>query len=142
MSGHYKYSKTEFINFVLADLDSVSATPESAREYLANEGIDVNRVLEEGRKRIRKVQLKLEALRTRSEMLSLESVKEKAIAWVDKLMAKKNFSFAEFITTEDLALQNRNIEGFTQDDIRNTLVHYYTLKFFEQKQQPDGSHEG
>lgn len=143
MSGQSKYTKTEFINFVLTELESISSTPQDATEYLKSEGLDVEEILEEGRKRLSKIRLNIEAGRTRAEMLSMEAVKDEAMKWVDKLMSSHGFSFADFIKTENLALQNRNIEGFTKDDIKNTLVQYFTLKFFEEQgKNSDGSHQG
>src|SRR5258706_8879164 len=113
MSGQSRYSKTDFINFVLADLDSISSSAVDAKEYLASEGLDVNELLEKGRKRIARFRLKIDANQTRSEMLSMDALKVKAMEWVEKIMGSREFSFAEFIRTENLALQNRNIEGFT-----------------------------
>lgn len=142
MSGQSTYGKSEFIKFVLADLESISSTADDAKQYLASEGLNVEEILGEGRRRLSKIRLKLEASHTRAEMLSMESVKQEAMKWVDKLMGSRGFSFTDFVRTENLALQNRNIEGFTRDDIKNTLVQYFTLKFFEEQgKHSDDSHQ-
>ena len=53
--------------------------------------------------------------------------------FVEKLLSNSNFSFLEFARSENLVLQNRNLENLTPADIKKTLIKYYTLKFIEEK---------
>lgn len=66
-------------------------------------------------------------------MSSTAAIKQKAMEWVEKLLNDVNFSFPQFVKTENLVLQNRNLEKLTKDDIKSTLTQYYYLKFMEQE---------
>jgi hypothetical protein len=132
MSENSKKAKIDFIRAILTHADSVSANSEAAGQYLLSEGLNVEAIKEEGLKRIKKLRLRIEADKTRSEMESSERHKQKAIEWVNDLLSDINFSFSEFIKKEKLVLQNRNLESLTEEDIRNTLIQYYTLKFLDE----------
>lgn len=131
MSEKPKYTKADFIKFVLSTIEHDTSDKEKAREYLSSQGLDVDSIIKEGLKRIRKVQLKIEADKTRQEMLSADLVKQKAIEWVESLMSKIDFSLPEVVRQESLSVSFRNMETLTKDDIKNILVKHYTLKFLE-----------
>ncbi|MBN8718486.1 MAG: hypothetical protein J0H85_03515 [Sediminibacterium magnilacihabitans] len=74
-----------------------------------------------------------DAKRTEHEMQAAESVKSKAIEWVDNLLANINFSLPELVQKEELSMSFRNVENLSQDDIRNILIRHFTLKFMNQQ---------
>lgn len=132
MSENSKKAKSEFIRTILSHSDSVSADGEAAGQYLSSEGLNAETIKKEGLKRIKKLQLKIEADRTRQEMEDSVQHKQKAIDWVNNLLKDVNFHFSDFVKKENLILQNRNLESLTEEDIRNTLIQYYTLKFLDE----------
>jgi hypothetical protein len=132
MSENSKKAKTDFIRTILTHADSVSSNSEAAGQYLSSEGLNTEAIKNEGLKRIKKLKLQVEADKTRREMEASEQHKQKAIEWVNNLLKDINFSFSDFVKKENLVLQNRNLESLTEDDIRNTLIQYYTLKFLDE----------
>jgi hypothetical protein len=132
MSENSKKAKSEFIRAILSHSDSVSANSEAAGQYLSSEGLNAEAIKNEGLKRIKKLQLKIDADKTRQEMEDSVEHKQKAIDWVNNLLKDINFSFSDFVKKENLILQNRNLESLTEEDIRNTLIQYYTLKFLDE----------
>jgi len=131
MSKYSRYGKESFIRFVLLTLDPIGESAHTAREYLKAEGLDAESIASEGAKRIRKIKLRIQAQQTRKEMIDAGSVKRKAVQWVDRLLADRDFSFPDFIDEEQLSLQNRNLESLSEEDMRNTLIQYFTLKFMD-----------
>ncbi len=100
---------------------------------LQNEGFDFERATHNTVNAIKKLQLKIEAQLTESEMQASKNLANRAVEFVEKLLSNSNFSFLEFARSENLVLQNRNLENLTPADIKKTLIKYYTLKFIEEK---------
>lgn len=134
-----QYNKESLIRLIMVGLDSVSSDKESAKSYLSEHGLDANEVISEGLQRIRKVKLQIEASKTKNEMLSNESLRRRAIEKAKELLGNTEFSFAAFVKANKLAIQNRNIESFTKEDIENTLNQYFYLKYLEERQDKDSS---
>lgn len=126
-----KYSKDDFIRFVLSTAHSDSDDALKARELLASEGVDVDAVVSSGLKRIRKIRLQIQAEQTKNEMLSADLLKQKATQWVEDLMSKIDFSFMELAKQESLTVNFSSLENLTTEDIKNILIKHYTLKFLE-----------
>ena len=116
----------------MSSLDSVSSDKEDANSYLSEQGLDSNEIISEGLQRIRKIQLRIEASKTKNEMESTEFFKNIAIEKVKELLNNTDFTFPSFIKANKLAIQNRNIESFTKEDIENTLIQYYYLKYLKE----------
>lgn len=133
MSDKSTYSKDDFIKFVLATIQHESESANSSREFLASEGLNPDSIVSEGLKRIKRLQLKIEAEKTKNEMASAGMLKQKASEWVEKLLSKPDFSFSELIREESLTLSFRNVESLSKEDIKNILVKHYTLKFLEEQ---------
>ena len=133
MSNNSKYTKADFIRFTMSILDSVSSDKENAKEYLSSEGLNVESIVSEGIKKIRKIQLKIDANKTRKEMIATESLKNKVVDWVEKLLMEPSFSFNEFIKSEQILLNFRNLESLTVDDKKDIMVKHYTIKFLEEE---------
>jgi hypothetical protein len=139
MSNDPKNGKTEFIRLVLASIEGESQNKEQAKEYLTSQGIKPDMVVSEGLKRIKKMQLQIEANKTRQEMLSSESMKEKALAWVNNILGKMDFSLPDLVRNENLSMSFRNVETLSKEDIKNILVKHFTLKFIdEEKKRSNG----
>lgn len=138
MSENSKKAKTDFIRLILSHADSVSSDGKAAGQYLSSEGLNVEAIKKEGMKRLKKLQLQIEADKTRQEMKSSAGFNDKAIEFVNNLLKDINFSFPDFVRKENLVLQNRNLESFTKEDIKNTLVQYYTLKFLDENNDGQG----
>jgi hypothetical protein len=127
-------NKTDFIKLVMSTIEHDSSEKEKAKEYLSAQGVNVDRVVSEGLKRIKKMQLQIEAEKTKLEMTAAEEVKQKATEWVDDLLSKIDFSLPELVKQEELTMSFRNVESLSKEDIKNILVKHFTLKFLgEQK---------
>lgn len=132
MINNLKYKKTDFIRLVIASAEQVSSDEENAKAYLSHEGLDVDLVVNEGMKRLKKLKLNIEADRTKSEMIQAEEAKLKASVWVEELLNKIDFSLSELIKEEELTMNFRNVDKLSKEDIKNILIKHYTLKFLEE----------
>lgn len=133
MSDKPTYSKDDFIKFVLATIQNESENANSSREFLKSEGLNPDSIVSEGLKRIKRLQLKIEAEKTKDEMAIAGMLKQKASEWVEKLLSKPDFSFPELSREESLTLSFRNVESLSKEDIKNILIKHYTLKFLEEQ---------
>ena len=132
-------SGTDFIRFVMSTIEHDSSDKEKAKEYLSSQGLNVDSIVSQGLKRIKKMQLHIEANKTRMEMVSAETLKQKAKEWVDSLLTKIDFSLPALVKKEELSMSFRNVESLNQEDIKNILVKHFTLKFLEeQKKKSNG----
>lgn len=136
MSNNNDYSKAAFFRFVLSSAEYVSGSKERAIDYLKSEGLDTDAIINEGVNRIKRMQMSINASQTRQRMSNTDLIIPKAVEWVDKLLSDINFSFADFVIQEKLVLHNRNLQTFTTEEIRQTLIKYYTLQIIE-KQKGD-----
>lgn len=121
---------------IIASAQEVSQTTEKAIEYLNEEGVPVTFMLAKGLKEIKKIQLEVNAEETRKRMLNLSKYQQKAIDIVEKLLQSPNFTFLNFVTEKKLSLHNRNIEAFSQEDVKNTLINYYILSLSSEDTEP------
>lgn len=125
------YSKEAFIRFVMCSSEFISSDKQHAIEYLEGQGLNVKAIINEGMKKIKKLQLQINAEKNRKEMIQNESVRQKAEEWVDKLLVDVGFSFLDFVKEKKLVLHNRNLQSLTPNDIRKTLVEYFLLEFLQ-----------
>lgn len=137
MSKKTNQSKSDFVNLFLSTAENDSSSKEAAKAFLASEGVNTEKLVSEGLKRIKKMQMLADASRTENEMLAAESVKSKAIEWVDNLLANINFSLPELVQKEELSMSFRNVENLSKDDIRNILIRHFTLKFMTQQKNKE-----
>jgi len=133
MSNNAKYSKADFIRFVMSTIEHESSDKEKAKEYLSAQGLNVDSIVSDGMKRLKLLQLQISAEKTKAEMLLAETAKHKASEWVDGLLSKIDFSLPELIKEEELTLSFRNIEKLSKEDIKKLLVKHFTLKFLEEQ---------
>lgn len=133
MSKKTSQSKSDFVNLFLSTAENDSNSKEAAKAFLASEGVNTEKLVSEGLKKIKKMQMLADANRTEKEMQAAESVKAEATAWVDNLLANINFSLPELVQKEELSMSFRNVENLSKDDIRNILIRHFTLKFMNQQ---------
>lgn len=131
MSSNSKYNKANFVRFVMSTVEHESSDKEKAKEALSAQGVNFDSMLVEGMKRFRRLKLKIEAEKTRTEMVLAETAKQRATEWVDGLFNKSNFSLLDLVREEGLVMSFKNVEKLGNDDIRNILVSHFTLKFME-----------
>jgi len=128
MSKKTNQTKSDFVNLFLSTTENDSSSKEAAKAFLASEGVKTDKLISEGLKRVKKMQMLANASRTENEMQAAETVKAEATAWVDNLLASINFSLPELVQKEELFMSFRNVENLSQDDIRNILIRHFTLK--------------
>ena len=133
MSKKTNQSKSDFVNLFLSTAENDSSSKETAKAFLASEGVNTEKLVSEGLKKIKKMQMLANAKRTEDEMQAAESVKSAAIEWVDNLLANINFSLPELVQKEELSMSFRNVDTLTKDDIRNILIRHFTLKFMNKQ---------
>lgn len=129
MSEKPNQDKAGFIKLVLNSVESDSESKEAARAFLADEGLDPDRIVSDGLKRIKQLQLMISAQQTQAEMNAAENVKQKAIDWVTQLLSRLDISFHELVQREGIQVSFSNVEELSQDDIKNILIKHFTLKF-------------
>jgi hypothetical protein len=133
MSNNSKYNKADFIRFVMSTVEHESSDKEKAKEFLSAQGVDIDSMLSDGMKRLKRLQLQIEAEKTKAEMLSAEEAKKRASEWVDDLLSKIDFSLPDLVREEELTMSFRNIDKLSKDDIKKILVKHFTLKFLEEQ---------
>ena len=141
MSNNTQYTKADFIRFMMSTIEHDSSDKEKAKEYLSAQGLNVDSMVSDGIKRLKRIQMQIQAEKTKAEMQSEESIfiKQKAKEWVENLLSNAKFSLAELIKEEELTMSFRNIEYLSQNDVKNILVKHFILKFREeQKNKSNG----
>jgi len=137
MSNNLKNNKKDFIRFVMSTIEYESSDKEKAKEFLMAEGLNVDSILSDGMKRLKRLQLQVQADNTRTEMEHAKSAEQKASEWVESLLSKIDFSLPKLIKEEELTLSFRNVENLSKDDIKNILVKHFTLKFLEEQEKKE-----
>lgn len=132
MSEKAKYKKSDFIKLLLADSDSVSSDKDSARSFLSSEGINVDAMVDDGLKRIKQMKLEIAAERTKKEMHIVDSLTSQSVSLAEALLNDPGFSFAGYAKKEKMALNFRNFESLSPDDIKEILIKHFTLKLLNE----------
>ncbi|RZK32435.1 MAG: hypothetical protein EOO61_16915 [Hymenobacter sp.] len=113
---------------ILGGIEPVSCNKESSIEYLKEEGLNPESIREEGMRRFKRLQLQMNAAKTKREMVANEKIKQDATDWAERILSDISFSFPVFVKEEKMVLQNRNIESFNKEDIRHTITQYLFMK--------------
>lgn len=137
MSANFNSNKSDFIRFVMSTIDFDSSDNQKSREYMSSQGLNVDAIVSEGLKKIKKMQMKINAEKTKMEMISNEEIKKKAEEWVNNLLNGMEFSLVELVKKEELSLSFRNMDSLTKDDLKDILVKHFTLKFLDSKKKAD-----
>ena len=135
MSNNMKYNKINLVRLTMATIEQDSLNTEKSREYLSSQGLNPDSIISDGLKRIKRIQLQINAEKTRMEMVSIEDFKLKAIKVVENLLSNINFSFTEFVKQEGLAMSFRNMETLGKEDIKELLIKHFTLKLLEDQKK-------
>jgi hypothetical protein len=137
MSEKKQYIKREYIRLLNAELNENSSEKDSALQSLKAEGINTDKLISDGVKRIKRMQLEIAAQKTRIEMKVAEKFREKAIELAKKTFSEISFSIGEFMIREKLAVNFRNFESLSQEDIKELLIKHYTIKLMEENADYD-----
>lgn len=129
MKKEIKKDKKEILALILNTVENDSHSKQAAREFLSSENVGVDNIVSDGLKRIKQMQMRIEAERTKNEMDSSAAYKKQAEEWVDKLLRGVNFSLQEIIEKEELSVSFRNVESLDFEDVKNILIKHFTLKF-------------
>jgi hypothetical protein len=113
---------------ILGGIEPVSCNKKSSIEYLKEEGLNPESIREEGMRRFKRLQLQMNAAKTKREMVANEKIKQDATDWAERILSDISFSFPVFVKEEKMVLQNRNIESFNKEDIRHTITQYLFMK--------------
>jgi len=135
MSDNSKYSKADFVRFIISAIEQDSSDKEKAKENLSEQGINVDSIVSDGLKRLKRLQLQISAEKTKAEMLSSNEAKRMATEWVNSLLDNIDFSLPELVKKEELTMSFRNIEKLSKEDIKNILIKHFTLKFLEEQEK-------
>ena len=113
---------------ILGGIEPISCNKENSIAYLKEEGLNPDSIKEEGLRRLKRLQLQLNAAKTKREMIANEKARQEANEWAERILSDISFSFPAFVKEEKMVLQNRNIESFTKEDIRHTIAQYLFMK--------------
>ena len=136
MKQAVKRNKIEVLSLILNSAENYSHNKESARNFLADENLGVDNIVFEGLKRVKQMQMMIDAEKTQEEMNSAEIYKQQAEQWVDNLLNGIDFSLPQVIEKEQLSVSFRNIESLSIEDVRNILIKHFTLKFMNKGNEP------
>lgn len=113
---------TEYLNEISSD--------QGSEEFLREEGIDTNQLLNEGLRKIKQIQMNITAEKTEQEYQAMKSsLYQKAKDQVEKLLSDASFSLQSFIKEESINVAYRNFEDMTKEEIREFLERHFLLKF-------------
>ncbi len=133
MSNNLKNSKADFVRLVMSSVEDDSSDKEKAREYLSSQGLNVDSIVSEGLKKIKRMKMEIQAHKTKEEMQSIEEITKKADKWVENLLNSAGFSLVDLVKEEELAMSFRNMENLSKEDLKKLLVKHFTLKFLHEK---------
>jgi len=139
MSSNSRHSKKDLSKYFLASSDADSESSEQARQFLISEGINVDSMLADGLKRIKKIQFQLKAEETKKGMRAFDEVRSSVIHWVENLVAQPDFSFITCVQQEKIVVNFRSVESMSVDDKKEILVKHFTLKRLnDESENPSG----
>lgn len=113
--------------------NAISKDNETAKEYLREQGKNADAFANDLLKKIKKKQLEYKAEKSMLQFKNLASIKDRAVQKAKELLSVPGFSLADFMTRERFAIQNRNLENLSNDEIQNILEDYLFLKMQQDK---------
>lgn len=135
MKDNIKKDKASVIALILNTVENDSHSKQAAREYLSSENLGVDNILSEGLKRIKQMQMMIDAEMTESEMKGADLYRKQAEDWVNKLINGIDFSIKDVIEREQLSVSFRNVESLSIEDVKNILIKHFTLKFMNKNNE-------
>ena len=134
MSSEEK-NRRSLTHLLMGELNAISSSDDAAKQFANDEGLDYDSIRSEGLKRMKQLQLKMKAKAKLEIDEARIPLKEKAREFVNNLLQDPSFSFFNFMSQNEIALHNRSIDSFTQEDIRNTLEQFYYMKMSKEDNQ-------
>ena len=133
MSNTSKY-KTDLTKLILSDIDEISSDAAKAKEYLASEGVNVDRVISDGLKQIKKMRFQLEASKTRQTMGVFEKFAEQAKAMALQLIQTPAFSFIDYVKNEKVVASFSNLQKLTEEEKLSIIQNHLALKLQQEEE--------
>jgi hypothetical protein len=127
MSSTSKH-KSDLMKLMLSDLEETSSDAAKAREFLASEGVNVDRMVSEGLKQIKKMRFQLEANKTRQTMIAFDKYAEKAKTLAFQLLHTPTFSFLDYLKNENVVANFSNLQQLTDDEKLSIIQNHIALK--------------
>lgn len=137
MSGASKH-KTEFAKLINADIQDISNDFANAKEFLTQEGVNVDRLITDGLKRIKKMQLQIEAEKNRTAMFSLDKYVERAREMARQLLQTPSFSFLDYIKGEQVVASFSNLQKLTDEEKLSIIEKHIALKLQKEAGESNG----
>lgn len=122
-------SKSDFVALFLSTVDNDSYSTDAAKEFLSSEGYSADNIVSDGLRKIKQMQMQIEAKKTEEEMNAKSTYKAEAETFVTNLLKSIDFSLPAFVQEEQLSVSFRNIESLKPGDIKDILINHFTLKF-------------
>lgn len=130
--------KTEFIKLINTDILDTINDFANAKEFLIQEGVNVDRLIAEGVKRIKKMQLQFEAEKNRTVMLSLDKYVDQAKEMAQQLLTSATFSFLDYINGEQVVASFSNLQKLTEEEKQSIIVNHIALKLQKEADESNG----
>lgn len=135
MKKEAKNDKASVIALILSTVENDSYSEQAAREFLSSENLGVDNIVSDGLKRIKRMQMEIDAAKTKNEMLGADVYKKQAEEWVEKLLNSIDYSVSEIFEQEQLSVSFRNVESLSSEDVRNILIKHFMLKFMDKSNE-------
>lgn len=135
MKNDMKKEKANIVTLILNTAENNSHSKNAAKEFLSSENLGVDNIVSDGLKRIKQLQMMVDAERTETEMVASEIYKREAENQVDELLNRIDFSIVDIIEQEQLSVSFRNVESLSKEDIRLILIKHFTLKFMNKNNE-------
>lgn len=135
MKKEIKKDKAEVLALVLSTVENDSSSKQAAKEFLSSENLGVDNIVSNGLKKIKQMQMMIEAVKTEKEMNAADIYKKQAEDWVDKLLNGVDFSLKDIIEKEQLSVSFRNVETLDAGAIKNIFIKHFMLKFMNDNER-------
>jgi hypothetical protein len=134
MSSTSKY-KADLMKLILSDLDETSSDTAKAKEFLSSEGVNVERMISDGLKQIKKMRFQMEADKTRQTMAAFDKYAEKAKAMALQLLQTPAFSFLDYVKNEKVVASFSNLQKLTDDEKLSIIQNHIALKLQQEAEK-------
>ncbi len=109
-------------------LEEISSD-EGADQYLREEGIDIDKLVDEGLRKIRQIRMNIAAEKTQQDYVVMKSnTMEWAKAEAKRMMADVSFNFQAFVKQHKINVAYRNFDELTKEEIQEFLERHLMLK--------------
>ncbi|GEM_PF-5029478 len=139
MSENTNQKKAAFINFISTSLESISSDVESAKAYLESEGLKPDALIASGLRKIKRMELKLNAEKTRAQQNSINRFMERAAEIVERIKNTPGFSLSAFLVEKKIVASFRKLESLSSENMNDLMIKYYAneLKMSEENKNDE-----